>query len=185
MRCINFLIKILPKHFSVLEVDPWKLKLIRAILFSFQGAIKSHYGLLHSLLKSDPESQPANYTSSLLKLIVKPYCWLLLYAAALASTKGGYISNVSPSREGYNPFSTWNLQYKYAIIKWVGRSALDSVNISNEYCRWVGNSTLNQGPLKKWTEHSQEMHLLKIHSSGGFYYTSALDGGWFLDRELL
>ena len=22
-----------------------------------------------------------------------------------------------------------------------------------------------QGPLKKWTEHSQELHLLKIHSS--------------------
>ena len=85
---------------EVLEVDPWKLKLIRAILFSFQGAIKSHYGLLHSLLKNDPESQPANYTSSLLKLIVKPYCWLLLYAAALASTKGGYISNVLSSREG-------------------------------------------------------------------------------------
>ena len=25
-------------------------------------------------------------------------------------------------------------------------------------------SCLNQGPLKIWTEHSQELHLLKIHS---------------------
>ena len=24
-----------------------------------------------------------------------------------------------------------------------------------------------QGPLKKWTEHSQELHLLKIQSRGG------------------
>ena len=133
------MIKILPKHWSSRSRS---LKLIRAILFSFQGAIKSHYGLLHSLLKSDPESQPANYTSSLLKLIVKLYCcWLLLYAAALASTKGGYISNVWPSREGYqhislskNPFITWNLQYKYLIIKWVGKSTLDSLN---RYFKWI------------------------------------------------
>ena len=25
---------------------------------------------------------------------------------------------------------------------------------------------LDQGPLKKWTEHSQELHLLKIYSRG-------------------
>ena len=25
-------------------------------------------------------------------------------------------------------------------------------------------STLIQGPLKKWTENSQELHLMKIHS---------------------
>ena len=36
---------------------------------------------------------------------------------------------------------------------------------------------VNQGPLKKWTEHSQELHLLKIHSRGGSYYTPGLDGG--------
>ena len=24
--------------------------------------------------------------------------------------------------------------------------------------------TIRQGPLKKWTEHSQELHLLKIHT---------------------
>ena len=40
---------------------------------------------------------------------------------------------------------------------------------------WEGSST--QGPLKKWTEHSQELHLLKIHSKGGSYYTPGLDGG--------
>ena len=28
--------------------------------------------------------------------------------------------------------------------------------------------TSNQGPLKKWTEHSQDLHL---HSRGGSYYT--------------
>jgi len=38
---------------------------------------------------------------------------------------------------------------------------------------------LTQGPLKKWTEHSQELYLLKIHSRGGSYYTPWLDGGWF------
>ena len=36
---------------------------------------------------------------------------------------------------------------------------------------------LAQGPLKKWTEHSQDLHLLKIHSRGGSYYTLGLDGG--------
>ena len=36
---------------------------------------------------------------------------------------------------------------------------------------------VSQGPLKKWTEHSQELHLLKIHSRGGSYYTPGLDGG--------
>ena len=36
---------------------------------------------------------------------------------------------------------------------------------------------INQGPLKKWTKHSQELHLLKIHSRGGSYYTLGLDGG--------
>ena len=34
-----------------------------------------------------------------------------------------------------------------------------------------------QGPLKKWTEHSQELHLLKIHSRGGSNYTLGLNGG--------
>ena len=39
---------------------------------------------------------------------------------------------------------------------------------------------LRQGPKKKWTEHSQEWHLLKIHSRGrGSYYTLGLDGDWF------
>ena len=28
-------------------------------------------------------------------------------------------------------------------------------------------TSLMQGPLKKWTEHSHELHLLKIHSKGG------------------
>ena len=36
---------------------------------------------------------------------------------------------------------------------------------------------VNQGHLKKWTEHSQELHLLKIHSRRGSYYTPGLDGG--------
>ena len=39
----------------------------------------------------------------------------------------------------------------------------------------------SQGPLKKWMEHSQELHL----SRGGSYYTQGLDGGLFLDHELL
>ena len=28
------------------------------------------------------------------------------------------------------------------------------------------NGCITLGPLKKWTEHSQELHLLKIHSRG-------------------
>ena len=39
--------------------------------------------------------------------------------------------------------------------------------------------SLCQGPLKKWTKNSQELHLLKIHIRGGSYYTPGLDGGWF------
>ena len=38
---------------------------------------------------------------------------------------------------------------------------------------------VSQGPLKKWTEHSQELHLLKLHSREGSYYTPGLDGGSF------
>ena len=34
-----------------------------------------------------------------------------------------------------------------------------------------------QGPLKKWTEHSQELHLLKIHSRGLLLHPGA---GWGL-----
>ena len=46
---------------------------------------------------------------------------------------------------------------------------------------WFGFSEdiITQGPLKKWTEHSHELHLLKIHSRGSSYYTPGLDGGWF------
>ena len=36
---------------------------------------------------------------------------------------------------------------------------------------------IGQGPLKNWTEYSLELHLLKIHSRGGSYYTPGLDGG--------
>ena len=34
------------------------------------------------------------------------------------------------------------------------------------YAKVAWNRYLSQGPLKKWTEHSQELHLLKIHSRG-------------------
>ena len=44
---------------------------------------------------------------------------------------------------------------------------------------FVDDRYIGQGPLKKWTEHSQELHLLKIHSRGGSYNTPGLDGGWF------
>ena len=42
-----------------------------------------------------------------------------------------------------------------------------------------------QGPLKKWTEHSQELHLLKIHSRGAPITPGGLMGVDFLDHELL
>ena len=38
-------------------------------------------------------------------------------------------------------------------------------------------STIDQGLLKKWTEHSQELHLLKIHSRGASITPPA---GWGL-----
>ena len=44
---------------------------------------------------------------------------------------------------------------------------------------------LNQGPLKKWTEHSQELHLLKIHNRGAPITHRVGMGVDFLDHELL
>ena len=44
-------------------------------------------------------------------------------------------------------------------------------------------SQLIEGPLKKWWEQSQELHLLKIHSRGRAPIT--LEGVDFLDHELL
>ena len=41
-----------------------------------------------------------------------------------------------------------------------------------------------QGPLKKWTEHSQELHLLKIHSRGAPITPRGWMGVDFLDHEL-
>ena len=58
-------------------------------------------------------------------------------------------------------------------------------------CNWSefklpknGMRCIIQGPLKKWTEHSQELHLLKIHSRGEAPITpwGVID---FLDHELL
>ena len=42
-----------------------------------------------------------------------------------------------------------------------------------------------QGPLKKWTEHSQELHLLKIHSRGAPITLRGRMGVDFWDHELL
>ena len=42
-----------------------------------------------------------------------------------------------------------------------------------------------QEPLKKWTEHSQELHLLKIHSSGASITPRGWMGVDYLDHELL
>ena len=45
--------------------------------------------------------------------------------------------------------------------------------------------SVNQGLLKKWMEHSQDLHLLKIHSRGA----PITPRGWmwvdFLDHKLL
>ena len=42
-----------------------------------------------------------------------------------------------------------------------------------------------QGLLKKWTEHSQELYLLKIHSRGAPITPRGWMGVDFLDHELL
>jgi len=47
------------------------------------------------------------------------------------------------------------------------------------------NDNTIQGPLKKWTEHSQELHLLKIHSRGAPITPRGWKGIDFLDHELL
>ena len=46
-------------------------------------------------------------------------------------------------------------------------------------CRYMArvSSSINQGPLKKWTEHSHELHLLTIHSRGLLLHPGA---GWGL-----
>ena len=39
--------------------------------------------------------------------------------------------------------------------------------IIEDHQKWVETrNRLAQGPSKKWTEHSQELHLFKIHSRG-------------------
>ena len=45
--------------------------------------------------------------------------------------------------------------------------------------------SISQGPLKKWTEHSQELHLLKIHCRGAPITPRGWMGVDFLDHELL
>ena len=42
-----------------------------------------------------------------------------------------------------------------------------------------------QGPLNKWTEHSQDFHLLKIHSRGAPITPWGWMGFDFLDHKLL
>ena len=44
---------------------------------------------------------------------------------------------------------------------------------------------VSHGPLKKWTEHSQELHLLKLHSRGAPITPRGWMGVDFLDHELL
>ena len=41
----------------------------------------------------------------------------------------------------------------------------------------LSHPLLLQGPLKKWTEHSQDLHLFFEKVGGGCYYTLGLDGG--------
>ena len=50
-------------------------------------------------------------------------------------------------------------------------------------CPQLGRA--DQGPLKKWTEHSQELHLMKIHSRGAPITPQGWMGVDFLDHELL
>ena len=49
--------------------------------------------------------------------------------------------------------------------------------------RWISNFQMfyspNQGPLKKWTEHSLNLHILNIHRRGGSNHTLGLDGSGF------
>ena len=49
-------------------------------------------------------------------------------------------------------------------------------DILSQAVKNLPNSVFRQGSLKKWTEHSQLLHLLKIHSRGA-PITPGLDGG--------
>ena len=63
-------------------------------------------------------------------------------------------------------------------------------HVFNAHVNYVlgGSSIANllmQGPLKKWTEHSLELYLLKIHSRGAPITPLGWLGVDFLDHELL
>ena len=57
---------------------------------------------------------------------------------------------------------------------------------AKEFELFISFCAIIQGPLKKWTEHAQELHLLKIHSKEQAPITTR---GWmgvdFLDHDLL
>ena len=58
-------------------------------------------------------------------------------------------------------------------------------DILSQAVKNLPNSVFRQGPLKKWTEHSQELNLLKIHSRGAPITSRGWMGVDFLDHELL
>ena len=50
----------------------------------------------------------------------------------------------------------------YSIFNLIIQYSFDKYGFKNR----LGPSAISQRPLKKWTEHSQELHLLKINSRG-------------------
>ena len=78
--------------------------------------------------------------------------------------------------------------YTHFSLVFVLFNQMNAVAWKSEWC-FINNFNLlcilTQGPLKKWTEHSPELHLLKIHRRGSSYYTPGWMGIDFLDHELL
>ena len=106
-----------------------------------------------------PSKSWKNHPQKLLRIPQIHFFPLTASTAQMAQTEKFMFQNVA-----YRP----NV---YKLGKWHKKSRVILQNFNS----WM----INQGPLKKWTEHSQELHLLKIHSRGGSYYTPGLDGGRF------
>ena len=110
-------------------------------------------------------------TVGLLVLMVKKLRKKQVFAQNLLRV----ISQVMTSLFANNP-SRVVPDYTYFTLKHITLGHFETKMSQSMYKHWQ-HSRFIQGPLKKWTEHSQELHLLKIHGRGGSYYTPGLDWG--------
>ena len=79
----------------------------------------------------------------------------------------------------------FNVNLKKQFYKRLNRFVKECIVVFYSITQRKLLSYLIQGPLKKWTEHSQELYLLKIHSMGAPITPQGWMGVDFLDHELL